>query len=119
VAVRDGDLDDPIPALLAISDSHGNRVDLLGGLRGLEPAAFSRAVVVPFKGSEMRVIGREDFIAMKPFAGGPQHIADARNASLLAGSSLDSSLLRPVAQRFRRDTAAALEKLIQETEISS
>jgi len=44
--LRVGDLDDPIPALLAISDPHGNRVDLLGGLRGLEPAAFSRTVTL-------------------------------------------------------------------------
>lgn len=113
--VREGDLDDPIPALLAIGDVYGNRVDLLAGLRGLEPGAFSRAVVVPFKGSEMRVIGREDFIAMKLFAGGPQDMADARNAMLLASNALDMNLLRSLAQRFGRDTASALDKLIKET----
>jgi hypothetical protein len=86
--LRIGDFDDPIPALLAIGDPHGNRVDLRGGLRGLEPAASSRTVHVPFKGSTMRVIGREDFIAMKAFAGGPQDIADARNAVILGKDSL-------------------------------
>jgi hypothetical protein len=40
--LRVGDFDDPIPALLAICDSYGNRVDLLGGLRGLETAACVR-----------------------------------------------------------------------------
>ena len=37
--LRRGDPDDPIAALLAITDQHGNRVDLLVGLRGLEPQA--------------------------------------------------------------------------------
>lgn len=114
IEIREGDIDDPIPALLAITDSHGNRVDLLAGLRGLEPAAFSRAIVVPFKGSEMRVIGREDFIAMKLYAGGPQDIADARNALLLATDSLDMSLLRNLAERFGREAATALQTLLEE-----
>lgn len=113
--LRVGDLDDPIPALLAISDSHGNRVDLLGGLRGLQPAAFSRTIQVPFKGSTMQVIGREDFIAMKAFAGGPQDIADARNAILLGTDSLDVTLLRALAQGYGRDAASVLENLIKET----
>jgi predicted nucleotidyltransferase len=114
IEIREGDIDDPIPALLAITDSHGNRVDLLAGLRGLEPAAVSRAIVVPFKGSEMRVIGREDFIAMKLYAGGPQDIADARNALLLATDSLDMSLLRNLAERFGREAATALQTLLEE-----
>ncbi len=32
------DPDDPIAAVLALTDEHTNRVDLLTGLRGLEPA---------------------------------------------------------------------------------
>ena len=34
--LRRGDADDPIPALLSVSDRHDNRVDLLAGLRGLD-----------------------------------------------------------------------------------
>jgi hypothetical protein len=48
--LRRGDSTDPIPALLNLTDSFRNRVDLLIGLRGLEAAAFARAIVVPFKG---------------------------------------------------------------------
>src|SRR5271155_1246303 len=33
--LRRGDESDPISAMLMVRDSHGNRVDLLGGLRGL------------------------------------------------------------------------------------
>ena len=63
-----------------MSDRHDNRVDLLSGLRGLDRLALSRSITVPFLGGSLRVIGREDFIAMKCFAGGPQDIADAVQA---------------------------------------
>jgi hypothetical protein len=64
--LRRGDADDPIPALLSVSDRHDNRVDLLAGLRGLDRLALSRSITVPFRGSSLRVIGREDFVAMRP-----------------------------------------------------
>jgi hypothetical protein len=107
-----GDLDDPIPGLLTLTDSFRNRVDLLVGLRGLELAAFERAVEVPFKGTPLRVIGREDFIAMKVFAGGPQDLADAHAAINTVPQSLDVVLLRRLAHRYGRDASSALEKLL-------
>jgi predicted nucleotidyltransferase len=98
--------------LLAITDRHGNRVDLLAGLRGLDPDAFDRTVDVPFRGTTLRVIGREDFIAMKCFAGGPQDIADAEEALRRSGPPLDLDLLRRVTQRFGRGAADVLERLL-------
>jgi predicted nucleotidyltransferase len=109
--LRRGDAEDPIPALLAVSDRQGNRVDLLTGLRGLDPEALARAITVPFMGSTLRVIGREDFIAMKCFAGGPQDLADARQA-LTSGSRLNIDLLRRTTRRFGRAAADALEQLL-------
>ena len=107
-----GDSDDPIPALLAISDQFGNRVDLLGGLRGLDPEAFDRTLAVPFSGTTLRIIGREDFIAMKCFAGGPQDIADAQEAMKGADPPIDLDLVRRITRRFGRPAADALEKLL-------
>ncbi|MGH8252191.1 MAG: hypothetical protein ACREVI_16115 [Steroidobacteraceae bacterium] len=107
-----GESDDPIPALLAISDRYGNRADLLGGLRGLDPAAFGRTLGVPFSGTILRIIGREDFIAMKCFAGGPQDIADAQEAIGAADSPVDLDLVRRVTRRFGRPAADALERLL-------
>ena len=107
-----GDFEDPIPGLLRLSDGFGNRVDLLIGLRGLEAAAFSRAVEVPFKGKTLKFIGREDFIAMKVFAGGPVDIADAARAVSAAGASLDVALARRLATRYGRDASVALERLL-------
>lgn len=110
--LRYGDPDDPIGAVLGISDSFGNRVDLLAGLRGLDPAAFERAVVVPFQGERLRVVGREDFVAMKLFANGPQDVADAEFAVAAAGESLNVDLLAKLATRFGSDTLDALRKLL-------
>lgn len=110
--LRRGDSDDPIPALLALADRHGNRVDLLSGLRGLDPEVFSRAITVPFQGGSIQVIGREDFIAMKCFAGGPQDVADARLALRTDETPVDLDLLRRVTRRFGRAAADVLEQVL-------
>ena len=109
-----GDPEDPIHALLAISDEFGNRVDLLGGLRGLDPAAFERTIAVPFSGTTLRIIGREDFIAMKCFAGGVQDLADAQEAIGAAEPPIDLDLVRRITRRFGRAAADELEKLLAE-----
>lgn len=110
--LRWGDADDPIPALLAISDQFGNRVDLLGGLRGLDPDAFERTIAVPFSGTTLRIIGREDFIAMKCFAGGALDIADAQEAIRVADPPIDLDLVRRITRRFGRPAADVLETLL-------
>ena len=110
--LRHGETDDPIPTMLILSDGHDNHVDLLGGLRGMDPAIFSRTVEVPFMGVNLRIVGREDFIAMKCFAGGPQDILDAQSAYRSAQGPVDLDLLRAVARRFGRDAADNLEQVL-------
>jgi hypothetical protein len=110
--LRHGEADDPIPAMLILSDSHNNHVDLLGGLRGMDPAIFSRTVEVPFMGMNLRIAGREDFIAMKCFAGGPQDILDAQSAYRSTHGPVDLDLLRAVTRRFGRDAADNLEQVL-------
>lgn len=112
VAIRQGDDEDPIPMVLVLSDAHGNQVDLLGGLRGLDPSAFSRGMDVAFMGKALRVVGREDFIAMKCFAAGPQDLLDAKAAYRGAEAAVDLDLLRQVTCRFGRDAADRLEQVI-------
>jgi len=110
--LRIGDLEDPIPALLQLTDKFGNRVDLLVGLRGLDAEAFARALDVPFQGASLRVIGQEDFVAMKAFAAGPQDLADATNAVAIAGGSLDIDLVTRLAKRYGRDAIKNLETIL-------
>lgn len=110
--LRVGDVDDPIPALLEVRDSHGNRVDLLIGLRGMDPEALNRTRQVALAGTMLEIVGREDFVAMKAFAGGPVDLADARVVMDMDRGSLDVELLRRLAQRFGRDTVKAVEVLV-------
>jgi hypothetical protein len=110
--LRPGDADDPILGMLVLGDSHGNRVKLLGGLRGLDPKVFSRAIEVTFLNENLRIVGREDFVAMKCFAGGPQDVADARSAYRAAQGPVDLDLLRTATRRFGRDAADKLEEIL-------
>ena len=107
-----GDSEDPIPGLLRLNDLFDNRVDLLIGLRGMEPQTFSRGIDVPFQGMTLKFIGREDFIAMKVFAGGPMDLIDASRAILASGESLDLSLVRRLAKGYGRDAIESLERLL-------
>jgi uncharacterized nucleotidyltransferase DUF6036 len=110
--LRMGDSEDPIAALMAVSDAFGNRVDLVMGLRGMDPGLYERASQIPFSGASLQVVGREDFIAMKVFAGGPQDISDALSAIAANPASLDLELLRRLALQFGRGTALTLETLL-------
>lgn len=110
--LRLGGNEDPIPAMLILRDVHKNTVELLAGLRGLDPDAFTRTITVPFQGDTLCMIGREDFIAMKCYAGGPQDIADARAALNSRDASTDLDLLRRLTRRFGRAAADVLEHLL-------
>lgn len=60
-------------------------------------------------------MGREDFIALMAFAGGPQDLADASAALIAAGPAIDMPLLQRLTGRYGRDAAAALEKLLAQS----
>jgi len=114
--LRIGDVDDPIPGLLEVKDSHGNRVDLLIGLRGMDPALLDRTGQVRLAGAILEIVSREDSIAMKAFAGRPFDLADARAVIDQHRESLDLELLRRLARRFGRETAKVVEDLIGVTD---
>ena len=109
---RQGDATDPIPSMLVLSDEHGNHVELLGGLRGMDPQVFARTFAITFRDQQLRIVGREDFIAMKCFAGGPQDLLDARSAYQAAQGPIDLDLLRAVTRRFGREAADKLEQVL-------
>jgi predicted nucleotidyltransferase len=111
--LRRGDIDDPIGAVLALSDRFENRVDLLVGIRGFDPIAFSRTIEVPFDGESLRFVGLEDFVAMKVFAGGPQDMADARNVLDAASEPPDVDLIRKLATRYGSDTLQRTESVLE------
>ena len=110
--LRRGDFDDPIGAVLTLQDSFDNQVDLLVGIRGFDPEAFSRSIEVSLYGEPLKFVSLEDFIAMKLFAGGPQDVADAKSAIESALEPLDLDLVRKVAARYGADTVGSLENLL-------
>lgn len=110
--LRGGDPKDPVLGSLVIRDAYGNQVDLLGGLKGMDPQLFARALEVPLAGEPLRVVGREDFIALKCFAGGPQDILDAQSAYEGAQGPIDLDLLRALTRRFGREAADHLERVL-------
>lgn len=63
-------------------------------------------------GQTLQIVGREDFVAMKCFAGGPQALLDARSAYRGAQGPVDLDLLRAVTRRFGRDAADRLEQVL-------
>ena len=114
--LRRGDFADPIPAMLIITDDFGNHVDLLAGLRGLDPGVYSRAVELPspWAGRPLRFAGPEDLIAMKLFAGSAKDLLDARRVLAVSSGSLNLTLLRQLCVRFGRDTQLRCEQLLQQ-----
>ena len=110
--LRHGDFEDPIQAVLKLQDRFDNQVDLLVGIRGFDPAAFSRSVEVALYGEPLKFVSFEDFVAMKLFAGGPQDIADAKCALEVALEPVDLNLLRKLAAGYGHQTVRSLESLL-------
>jgi hypothetical protein len=60
----------------------------------MDPEIFSRTLEVKFRDEALRIVGPEDFIAMKCFAGSPQDLVDAQSAYQAAPGPIDLDLLR-------------------------
>jgi hypothetical protein len=110
--LRLADADDPVQNLLVLSDTFGNQVELLGSLKGIDPEIFSRTFEVKFRDVPLNIVGREDFIALKCFAGSAQDLLDAGSAYQCAPGPIDLDLLRRVTRRFGRDAADRLEQVL-------
>lgn len=113
-ALREGDAADPIGAVLEVRDSHGNRVDLLIGVRGMDPEAARRTVRAPLLDTPVPFLGAEDLVAMKLFAGGGNDIEDVRGILQVSGPKLDPALLRRLVRRYGAEEEKILDVLLGE-----
>lgn len=109
---RTAEADDPISGMLVLSDDFRNHVELLGGLRNMDPEIWSRTLEINFRDQTLRIVGREDFIAMKCFAGSAQDLLDAQSAYQAAPGPINLDLLRTAARRFGRAAADRLEEVL-------
>jgi hypothetical protein len=110
-----GDIEDPIQAVIVIHDAHENKADLLIGVRGMDSDAAARTVPASLLDSSLRIMGAEDLVAMKVFAGGPQDLIDVRGILQVSGERLDMDLLRKLARRYGADAVRTLDSLLNET----
>jgi len=110
---KQGDADDPVVGVINIQDNYNNRVDLLLGIRRMPEDIFSRTINSPFLGSQVRIVGLEDFIAMKIFAGGPQDTEDVKNVLEVSSGKIDVTLLKKLALNYRKVELKKLETLMK------
>ena len=75
--------------------------------------APSRAVSANLLEKDVRIIGAEDLIAMKLFAGGGQDLEDVRNVLDVSGDKLDIPLLKKLTRRYGVEEARALASLLK------
>jgi predicted nucleotidyltransferase len=113
VDVRKGHDEDPIRQVLTLTDKHANRVDLLLGVRGMEKAVLDRCRNTTLLGSSVRIIGAEDFIAMKVFAGSAKDLGDVQAVLEVSGETLDMPLLRRVTRRYGAEEAKTLTSMLR------
>ena len=107
-----GGFDDPIAAVLDVQDAHKNCVEILVGIKGLPQAAFSRAIEIPFGDSSLRVVGYEDFLAMKLSAGGPQDLLDVDEA-LKVNPHFNEELVRELVRGYGKEAARRFNQAVQ------
>lgn len=112
VHVRRGDHEDPIGCVINIEDSFKNRVDLLIGIRGMGEDVFDRIKSVLFLKTRIKVIGIEDFIAMKIFAGGAKDIQDIVGVLQVSQKEIDLLLLRKLTRQYGKRELNKLEDLL-------
>lgn len=108
-----GEVRDPVGGVIAVEDRFQNRVDLLLKIRGMTDAVFSRAIDVEFMREHIRVIGAEDFIAMKVFAGSAKDLSDAVGVLQVSAGRIDRALLKQLAQSYGKETLRKLNSLLQ------
>lgn len=110
-----GDLEDPIQGVIVIKDLHENKADLLIGVRGMDPEVVNRCISTTLLDSPVRILGLEDLVAMKVFAGGPQDLEDVRGILQVSESILNVDLLRGLAARYGTEASRTLGHLLAKT----
>ncbi len=113
-AYRKGEIGDPIGAVVSVEDRFGNRVDLLMKIHGMTDAVFSRIIEAEFMKARIRVIGIEDFIAMKLFAGSPKDIDDVIGALRVSWDRIHLPLLKALVQPYGKGVSRRLESLLRD-----
>lgn len=113
VKAREGGSGDPIRCVINIEDKFKNRVDLLIGIRRMQEDMFGRVMTASFLNANIRIIGIEDFIAMKMFAGSAKDIQDVIGVLQVSSRKIDRALLRQLTLRYGKKELERLEAVLR------
>lgn len=114
VELRQGDISDPVRGVINILDKFSNSVDLLTGIRGMNPDLFKRAVKASFLDAEIRIVCVEDFIAMKIYGGGPQDIEDVKHVLALQKKKVKMPLLKQLTLGYGKKELSRLKQILKD-----
>jgi len=114
VIFRPGDAEDPLLGMLLVEDVFGNRVDLVLGIRGMDPGVYQRSNSTRFQGETMNIAGVEDLLAMKVFAGSAKDLDDVRGILQVSAELIDRKLLQRLASAFGRQAQKRLKGLLNQ-----
>ena len=110
--LRIAEIDDPVRGVVTVKDEFENQVDLLLGVRGMDPGAQSRSTTATLRDVPVSLMGPEDVIAMKLFAGAAQDLQDVQGIFEVSKEKLDIELARRLARQYGEDIAHKLEQLL-------
>ena len=111
VIFRMGDQDDPVGAVINIEDEYKNRVDLIMNIRAIGDDVFKRSMRAEFMGKNINIVGLEDFITMKIFAGSPKDLNDVKGVLEVSGDKLNIKLLKNLLVKQGNEAIKTFEKI--------
>ena len=114
VTYKKGDADDPVGAVINMEDDFHNRVDFLMNIKGMTGDVFKRTIEADFMNKKICIIGIEDFIAMKIFAGGPKDLNDIAGVLKVSYKKINLSLLRSLVGKYGKAAVSTLESFLKE-----
>jgi len=78
----------------------------------MDDKVFTRTTEFKFMDATIRIIGLEDFIAMKIFAGSPKDMEDAKAALEISSADVDMPLLKKLTLQYGKNELQKLESLV-------
>ena len=111
--IRQGDSNDPVRGVINIQDKFKNRVDLLTGISGMREDIFDRVMPASFLKTKIKIVGIEDFIAMKIFAGSAKDIQDVVGVLQVSTKKINMPLLKQLTLNYGKKELTKLEEIIK------
>lgn len=108
-----GDSSDPVRGVINIEDKFQNRVDLLLGIRGMTDDVYDRVISTSFMKRTIKIIGVEDLIAMKVYAGSAKDIQDVIGIVQVSARRINRRLLKQLTGQYGKKELAKLGKILK------